>query len=232
MNTIFEISKISKKYRDIEVLNEFSLKIEEGKTYGLIGPSGSGKSTILQIAALLDKSDSGEILLHQSDHSTINCNQLSDREQSSLRNSTFGFIYQFHHLMSDFSVIENILMPNMIFNYNRDNNHCHSSNNPKSHNTQEEKALILLEKFRILSKKDSMPFMLSGGEKQRVAIIRALINSPKILFADEPTGSLDEENEHLVFNALQEICKTEKMSILMATHSDQIVKRLDEIIKL
>jgi lipoprotein-releasing system ATP-binding protein len=218
------------------ILNNFSLDIEMGKMYGIVGASGSGKSTILQIASLLNPPTSGKILLNSSiynKYNSINVDMLSDSAaqfndennyieisslgdsaQSIIRNRVFGFIYQFHYLMSDFTVMENVLMPRFMGDISS-----------KSANE-------LLKSFNIFDKKDSMPYALSGGERQRVAIARAVVNNPDILFADEPTGNLDEKNENIVYEFLRERVEKYGMACVIATHSKNLAKKMDKIIEL
>lgn len=235
-NVVLKIHKITKIFTNAfgikkTVVKDFSMNIEEGKMYGIIGPSGSGKSTILQIASLLNKPTRGEVLLSKSiynsynnsldsDNHYINLNKLNDDLQSKIRNKVFGFIYQFHYLMSDFSVLENITMPGMINNDVQDN-----------YDVQKH-AIDILKTFNMLQKKDNFPFMLSGGERQRAAIARAIINKPKVLFADEPTGNLDEYNENIVYDFLRALVKQTGMSCIIATHSKNLISKMDEIIEL
>lgn len=228
------------------ILSNFSLNFEEGKMYGIMGASGSGKSTILQIASLLNPPTSGKILLSSSiydnyvrenmrssivdrlaandqsatDRMVNDCadyveiGSLKDSQQSIIRNRIFGFIYQFHYLMSDFSVMENILMPSFVSNS--------ISSDVKD----------ILKSLNIFDKRNSMPYALSGGERQRVAIARAVVNNPHILFADEPTGNLDEKNENIVYEFLRQKVEENGMTCIIATHSKNLVKKMDEVIEL
>lgn len=214
------------------VLSNFSLNFEKGKMYGIMGASGSGKSTILQIASLLNPPTSGKILLSSSIYNNyveesmrssmsdknangyVEIGSLKDYQQSIIRNRIFGFIYQFHYLMSDFSVMENILMPSFISNS--------MSGDVKG----------ILKSLNIFDKRNSMPYALSGGERQRVAIARAIVNNPHILFADEPTGNLDEKNENIVYEFLCQKAEENGMTCIIATHSKNLVKKMDEVIEL
>jgi lipoprotein-releasing system ATP-binding protein len=209
----FSLDSISKSYGDTSVLKNFSLNIEPGKMYGLVGASGTGKTTALQIAGLLDDATTGKIIFCD-----MNCGNLGDSDKSKMRNTYFGFIYQFHHLLSDFTVLENILMPSLI------------AKNKYSYDYKY--ANELLHMLDILPEKNKLPSQISGGQRQRAAIARALINKPKIIFADEPTGNLDEDNATKVFDILQNYIKSNNAAVLIATHHGSIVEKLDHIIQL
>ena len=185
----------------LKVLDCINLSLEEGKIITVVGKSGSGKSTLLNILSTLDNPDKGDIIIDGK-----NINGYSDDEISVLRNSFIGFVFQFHHLLPDFTVLENILMPDWI----------------KNQNSKLNKAWELLDALRLIDIKDKYPLELSGGEKQRVAMIRALINDPKILFADEPTGNLDEKNALLLVDLLREINRDYKVAILLTTHNPEV----------
>ena len=185
----------------LKVLDGINISINEGKIITIVGKSGSGKSTLLNILSTLDHADTGEITIGGK-----NINEYSDNEISKLRNSFIGFVFQFHHLLPDFTVLENILMPEWI----------------KNQNSKLNKAWELLDTLRLIDIKDKYPWEISGGEKQRVAMLRALINDPKILFADEPTGNLDEKNALLLVDLLREINKDYKVAILLTTHNPEV----------
>ena len=182
----------------LNVLNGIDFSLEEGKIITIVGKSGSGKSTLLNILSTLDKADEGEILINGE-----SINSYSDIEISNFRNSFIGFVFQFHHLLPDFNVVENILMPAWI-------------KNDKSKLSLADK---LLETLQLTDIKDKYPLELSGGEKQRVAVLRALINGPRILFADEPTGNLDEKNALLLVDLFMKINRDYKVAILLTTHN-------------
>ena len=182
----------------LNVLNGIDFSLEEGKIITIVGKSGSGKSTLLNTLSTLDKADEGEILINGE-----NINRYSDIEISNFRNSFIGFVFQFHHLLPDFNVVENILMPAWI-------------KNDKSKLSLADK---LLETLQLTDIKDKYPLELSGGEKQRVAVLRALINGPRILFADEPTGNLDEKNALLLVDLFMKINRDYKVAILLTTHN-------------
>ncbi len=185
----------------LRVLDGIDLSLEEGKVITVVGKSGSGKSTLLNVLSTLDEADKGEIIIDGK-----NIEGYTDNEISKLRNSFIGFVFQFHHLLPDFTVLENILMPEWI----------------KNHNSKLNKAWELLDALRLIDIKDKYPLELSGGEKQRVAMLRALINNPKILFADEPTGNLDEKNALLLVDLLMEINRDYKVAILLTTHNPEV----------
>ena len=202
---ILDAKGIIKSYKNgdnnLRVLDGINFSLEKGKVITVVGKSGSGKSTLLNVLSTLDDADKGEIIIDGK-----NIEGYSDNEISKLRNSYIGFVFQFHHLLPDFTVLENILMPEWI----------------KNQNSKLNKAWELLDVLRLINIKDKYPLELSGGEKQRVAMLRALINDPKILFADEPTGNLDENNALLLVDLLREINRDYKVSILLTTHNPEV----------
>ena len=202
---ILDAKGIIKSYKNgdnnLRVLDGINFSLEKGKVITVVGKSGSGKSTLLNVLSTLDDADKGEIIIDGK-----NIEGYSDNEISKLRNSFIGFVFQFHHLLPDFTVLENILMPEWI----------------KNQNSKLNKALELLDVLRLINIRDKCPLELSGGEKQRVAMLRALINDPKILFADEPTGNLDEKNALLLVDLLREINRDYKVSILLTTHNPEV----------
>ena len=185
----------------LRVLDGIDLSLEEGKVITVVGKSGSGKSTLLNVLSTLDEADKGEIIIDGK-----NIEGYTDNEISKLRNTFIGFVFQFHHLLPDFTVLENILMPEWI----------------KNQNSKLNKAWELLDALRLIDIKDKYPWEISGGEKQRVAMLRALINDPKILFADEPTGNLDEKNALLLVDLLREINRDYNVAIMLTTHNPDI----------
>ena len=195
------IKSFKNGYNKLRVLDGIDLSLEKGKVITVVGKSGSGKSTLLNVLSTLDEADKGEIIIDGK-----NIEGYTDNEISKLRNSFIGFVFQFHHLLPDFTVVENILMPKRINNKNSKLN----------------KAWELLDTLQLLDIKDKYPMELSGGEKQRVAVLRALINDPKILFADEPTGNLDENNALLLVDLLREINRDYKVAILLTTHNPDV----------
>ena len=185
----------------LKVLDGIDIKLEEGKIVTIMGKSGSGKSTLLNILSTLDSTDEGMI--------SINGNDIiyyTDDDISYMRNSFIGFVFQFHHLLPDFTVLENILMPSWI--------------NKKI--SKKGRALELLDLLGLIMIKDKYPLELSGGERQRVAVLRALINNPKILFADEPTGNLDEKNALILVDLFMQINRDYNVTILLTTHNPDV----------
>ena len=200
-----------------QVLHNISIDIEKGKITALMGVSGVGKSTLLYILGTLENADTGEVLLdvNENKYQYSKCN---DKDFSKIRNKHIGFVFQFHHLLPEFNVFENILVPGLIMGKNKIE--------------LEKKAIDLLEQFSILHIKNQKPSELSGGEQQRTAIARALINDPEIIFADEPTGNLDSNNTEKVIQLIKQINSNLKTTFLIATHSEQIAGISDKIIKM
>ena len=202
---ILDAKGIIKSYKNgenkLKVLDGVNLSIDEGEIITVVGKSGSGKSTLLNILSTLDNADEGKIIIDGK-----NIEGFSDVEISKFRNSSIGFVFQFHHLLPDFTVLENILMPAWI----------------KQDNSKINKANTLLDTLQLMDIKDKFPLELSGGEKQRIAVLRALINEPKILFADEPTGNIDEKNALLLVDLFREINKDYKVTILLTTHNPDV----------
>ena len=199
--------------RQIPVLRSVSMTIGTGEIIGLIGPSGSGKSTLLHLAGLLEKPDNGEIKL-----SGQACNNLSDKRRTYLRLRELGFVYQHHHLLAEFSAVENVIIPQMILG------------NEKA--VAVRKAEGILDELELSERYSHRPGMLSGGEQQRVAIARALVNSPGLILADEPTGNLDPRTSQIVFTSLIEMSRRRGLSALIATHNLDLCKQMDRIIRL
>ena len=185
----------------LKVLDGIDIKLEEGKIVTIMGKSGSGKSTLLNILSTLDGADEGMISIKGND-----INYYTDNDISYMRNSYIGFVFQFHHLLPDFTVLENILMPSWI--------------NKKI--SKKGRALELLDLLDLIMIKDKYPLELSGGERQRVAVLRALINNPKILFADEPTGNLDEKNALILVDLFRQINRDYSVTILLTTHNPDV----------
>jgi len=208
------LEKINKKFvtpsGDIEILKEVNLTVNPGERVAIVGESGSGKSTLLQITGLLDKATKGEIIINGEKTS-----QLKDRQKSALRNKYIGFVYQSHHLLREFTALENVVMPSMI-----------------AGKGDKQRAKDLLTKVGLKDRMEHYPYALSGGEQQRVAIARALMNSPKILLADEPTGNLDPATAEEVSALLNKIVKEENMAMLVVTHSQHFAEQCDKVLKM
>ena len=192
----------------LEVFSKINLEINQGTNIGITGKSGSGKSTFLQIVASLDKPSSGEIFFNDNKF-----NQMKNDELSKLRLENFGFVYQFHHLLEDMTILENVLLPNQ---YNKSD---------KKFNNEE--IFYLLEKVGLSERLHHLPWKLSGGEKQRAAIVRAIVNKPNFLFLDEPTGNLDESNAKSIQELLISLSKDLKFSLITSSHDIEFIKMMD-----
>ncbi|HJN97679.1 MAG TPA: ABC transporter ATP-binding protein [Candidatus Marinimicrobia bacterium] len=204
---ILQAKNIDKSFSNgktkLSVLKNFSLDVEVGQIITIMGQSGSGKTTALNILGTLDQADAGEL--------TINGTQVHDMnetELSTIRNRDIGFVFQFHHLLPEFSAIENILMPTWI----------------NGVDDRRDRALDLIEKMGLSERKDHFPSQLSGGERSRVAVARALMNKPKLVLADEPTGNLDEKNANKLIDLLGKINKDFHQAIVLTTHNPKIAR--------
>ena len=199
--------------RRIDVLKAASASFFPGEAVALLGPSGAGKSTLLHVAGLLERPDGGLVLVEGRD-----CGGLSDEHRTLLRRRALGFVYQFHHLLPEFSALENVVLPQMIAGIPRADAKL--------------KAEMLLSRVGLGARLDHRPARLSGGEQQRVAIVRALANDPKILLADEPTGNLDHTTAESVMASLIDIVRASGLAALIATHNLELARRLDRIVSL
>ncbi len=197
----------------LEVLQGASLELAPGEVVALVGPSGSGKSTLLQIAGLLERPDGGEVWLDGT-----GCSGLGESERTRLRREHLGFVYQFHHLLPEFSALENIMLPRMI------------AGEPRRQ--AREKAKVLIDMVGLGERASHRPARLSGGEQQRIAVARALANEPKVLLADEPTGNLDQHTAGAVFDKLLELLRTTGHAALIATHNPELARRMDRTLLL
>lgn len=220
MNTILQIHEITKSYSlenkgDRPVLSGINFSVNTGEFLALVGPSGAGKSTLLHLIGLLDIADSGTIDLTLKS-GTYSYTSLSKKVQTELRNFHIGFIFQFHHLLPEFSAIENVMMPRLLAGISKQE--CLAD------------AKILMERVGVSHRENHKPSELSGGEQQRVAIARALINKPQLLLADEPTGNLDTANTESVLELLQSVRREYNVTCIVATHSQQVASLADRIL--
>ena len=198
---------------ELRVLNGVDLVLYPGKVAALVGPSGAGKSTLLHIAGLLERADGGAVLIGGED-----CGSLSEERRTLLRRSHIGSVYQFHHLLPEFSALENVMLPQMIAGVAR--------------RSARGKAAELLDRVGLGPRAGHRPARLSGGEQQRVAIVRALANDPEILLADEPTGNLDHATGESVMDTLLDLVRRTGLAALIATHNLDLARRLDRIVAL
>ena len=204
---------IWKSYEGLDVLKGVSLEIEKSSITSIIGKSGAGKSTLLHILGTLDKSDKGSVFLDN-----IELNKLKKKELSRLRNEKIGFVFQFHHLINEFTALENISIPALI--------------NKRSKKETEKKALGLLEYLGLVDRKDHKPSQLSGGEQQRVAVARALINDPVIIFAHEPTGNLDTKSSQEMHQLFVEMQKDLNQTFVIVTHNEELAGMSDRCLEM
>ena len=217
-DAMLELAEIEKAYNrgkpsEVMVLRGASVAVGRGEVVALVAPSGAGKSTLLHIAGLLDTADFGHVRLAGQDMAG-----LSDRARTDIRRQEVGFIYQFHHLLPEFSALENIVLPQLA--------------NGVSKLAAKARALDLLGRVGIAARADHRPAALSGGEQQRVAFCRALANNPRLLLADEPTGNLDPGTSDQVFSVLMELVRETGLSALIATHNLELAGRMDRIVRL
>jgi len=211
---MLEANNIRKVYHDgkkeLTVLKGISLRIKKGEFIAIVGPSGAGKSTLLHILGGLDVPSEGKVNFEGQD-----LYKLSDNELSGLRNKRIGFVFQFYHLLSEFTVLENVLMPALI--------------NELSKEAVKEDSLGLLKKVGLSQRAGHFPSQLSGGEKQRVAMVRGLINRPSILFCDEPTGNLDSKSGDEIISLIKKINIENQMTVVLVTHNIELTKLADRV---
>jgi lipoprotein-releasing system ATP-binding protein len=212
---VLHLSGIRKSYRkgEIAVLRGVDLTLQPGEVVALVAPSGAGKSTLLHIAGLLDTPDTGEVALNGR-----RMTGLDDRTRTTARRREVGFVYQFHHLLPEFSATENLVLPQLADGVSR--------------RAAEARATELLDQMGLASRAGHRPAALSGGEQQRVAIARALANAPRLLLADEPTGNLDPETSDRVFEALMRLVRETGLAALIATHNHALAARMDRVLRL
>ena len=215
---VLELRGIAKVYLkgqpgEVRVLDGLDLALAPGEVAGLVAPSGAGKSTLLHIAGLLDRADAGQVMI-----SGREATGLPDGERTALRRTEVGFIYQFHHLLPEFTALENVVLPQLAAGVGRAK--------------AEARARDLLRQVGVAARADHRPAALSGGEQQRVAFCRALANGPRLLLADEPTGNLDPATADQVFHVLMQLVRETGLSALIATHNLEIAGRMDRVVRL
>jgi lipoprotein-releasing system ATP-binding protein len=213
---IIELKNLTKIYKNgvkFRALDNVNLKIERGEFVAIVGPSGSGKSTLMHLIGLLDTPSSGTLLIDKND-----VTKMSDKELSETRNRTLGFVFQYHHLLPDFTALENVMMPLLISGKNR--------------KEATEIAEKLLKEVGLENRMDHRPGELSGGQNQRVAIARALSCSPAIVLGDEPTGNLDTKTGDMIYELLRQLNKEYTQTFIVVTHSEDLASKADKIIRL
>lgn len=208
---MIKLTGIRKSFGKLEVLKGIDLQINEGEFVSIVGASGAGKTTLLQIIGTLDTAHEGEVVING-----VEIKRLSDKQLSAFRNKQLGFVFQFHQLLPEFTALENVCIPGYIAR--RDSKEV------------ETKAKELLTKLGLQDRFHHKPNELSGGEKQRVAVARALINDPKLILADEPSGSLDSENKKELHSLLRKLCDDYGLTILLVTHDSDLTKVSDRVI--
>jgi len=210
---MIKVENVSKKYGDLEVLKNISLDINQGEITAIVGASGAGKSTLLQIIGSLDKASTGSVNI---DGTTIT--DLTQRKIAKFRNKHLGFVFQFHHLLPEFSAVENIIMPGLI--------------GKKNKKILIDEAMGLLKFLNLEDRAHHKPSEMSGGEQQRVAIARALINKPKIILADEPSGNLDSKNADDLHQLFRDLKTKFNQTFVIVTHNQQLADESDRVIEL
>ncbi|HEY0261747.1 MAG TPA: ABC transporter ATP-binding protein [Chitinophagales bacterium] len=208
---LLEAKNISKSYGELRVLNDVSLSVNEAEVVSIVGPSGAGKSTLLHILGTLDAPDKGEVIL-----SGTNIFKQKNKALPQFRNRNIGFIFQFHHLLPEFTALENVCIPAFI--------------NGKSNSEAEKTAKELLDRLKLSHRISHKPSELSGGEQQRVAVARALMNQPKLVLADEPSGNLDTDNAHALHKLFFELRDEFKQTFIIVTHNEQLAEMADRTI--
>ena len=217
MSTVLKLKNITKEFieprKNIVALNNINFDLSDGQCICLLGPSGSGKTTLLQIAGLLDSPTKGEIIINGK-----KCDHLSQEDKNFIRKQHIGFVYQNFYLLDSFSALENVIIPQLI--------------NGSGFNNARKRAKNLLSDLGLSKRLYNKPRELSGGEKQRVSILRAIANRPKIILADEPTGNLDKKNSENVVKIIKDMVNHYNISFIIATHNLSITKKFDKIVKI
>jgi len=212
---MIRIENINKSFGELQVLKDVSLQVPDAKIVTILGPSGAGKTTLLQIMSTLDKADSGSITYVLPDGSEVRVDALNESRMSRFRNCNVGFVFQFHELLPEFSALENVMLPALI------------AGSPRA--AASSRAAELLRKLRLGDREKHRPAELSGGEKQRVAVARALMNKPGVVFADEPTGSLDSRNGEEIRTLFTTLCREMGQTFVIATH-DRLFEQISDMI--
>jgi lipoprotein-releasing system ATP-binding protein len=214
---ILQLTSVGRRYneigRELVILDSANFSLGRGEMVALVAPSGAGKSTLLHTAGLLERPDSGDVILDGR-----SCGSLSDEDRTAIRRNDIGFVYQFHHLLPEFSALENVMMPQMI--------------RGMKPGVASERAQQLLDYMKVGARASHRPSELSGGEQQRVAIARAVANAPLVLLADEPTGNLDPVTSSYVFEALEALVRQSGLSAMIATHNFELARRMDRRVTL
>ncbi|MBI5120557.1 MAG: ABC transporter ATP-binding protein [Rhodospirillales bacterium] len=216
-DVVLKLSAIVRSFHqgraDLQVLKGADIEVRSGEIVAMLGPSGAGKSTLLHIAGLLEKPDGGEVIL-----AGTNATRLNDDKRTEIRRASMGFVYQYHHLLPEFSALENVVLPQMIAGHSKAQASV--------------RARELLGRLGLAGRETHRPGQLSGGEQQRVAICRALANRPKLLLADEPTGNLDPATADVVFQELLSLVREQGLAALIATHNPDLAARMDRRVTL
>ncbi len=210
---MIKATNIHKNFGDLEVLKGVDLTIDKGEIISIVGSSGAGKTTLLQILGTLDRPTKGELFYDNRNITNYSANELAD-----FRNQNVGFVFQFHHLLPEFTALENVIMPALIYGENK--------------KAAEARAIKLLERLKIDERQTHKPSELSGGEQQRVAIARALINDPKVVFADEPSGNLDSVNAKQLHDLFFELRKELQQTFVIVTHNEELAEMCDKTYKM
>lgn len=210
---MINVENIHKRFGSLEVLKGINLSVRKGEIVSIVGPSGAGKTTLLQIMGTLDRPDSGKIVIDNQDVTTLSETKLSD-----FRNKQIGFVFQFHQLLPEFTALENVMIPALIRN--------------RKKSEAEKEAKELLDMMALKNRQTHKPAELSGGEKQRVAVARALINNPFVVFADEPSGSLDTENKEELHRLFFELREKLNQTFIIVTHDVQLASITDRTIEM
>ena len=210
---MIQAQNINKSFGNLQVLKNVSLEVRKGEIVSIVGASGAGKTTLLQIVGSLDKPDNGTVLLNDT-----NINELKEKELAAFRNQNIGFIFQFHQLLPEFTALENVMMPALIAKIN--------------FKEAEKRAKEILDYLKLTDRLDHKPAEMSGGEKQRVAVARALINNPAVVLADEPSGSLDTKNKEELHKLLFDLRDTFGQTVVIVTHDHNLANISDRIIEM